>query len=110
MDVKRIIAYSSIAHMNLIILGMFSFTYQGIHGSIVLMLAHGFVSGALFMIIGCIYDRYHSRLVNHYGGLINVMPLFATFFLFFTTANIGFPSSYNFVGELLSMVGIGMQS
>ena len=110
LDVKRIIAYSSIAHMNLAVLGMFSYTYQGVHGSIVLMLAHGFVSGALFMLIGVLYDRFHSRLVHHYGGLTQVMPLFAVFFLFFTFANMGFPGTYNFVGELLSMVGIGVRS
>jgi NADH-quinone oxidoreductase subunit M len=96
--------------MNMVVLGMFSFTYQGIAGSISLMLAHGFVSGALFMAIGVIYDRYHTRIVNHYGGLVQVMPLFATFFLFFSVANMGFPGTYNFVGELLSMIGIGMQS
>jgi NADH-quinone oxidoreductase subunit M len=96
--------------MNMVVLGMFSFTYQGIAGSISLMLAHGFVSGALFMAIGVIYDRYHTRIVNHYGGLAQVMPLFATFFLFFSVANMGFPGTYNFVGELLSMIGIGTQS
>jgi NADH:ubiquinone oxidoreductase subunit 4 (subunit M) len=110
LDVKRIIAYSSIAHMNLAVLGMFSFTYIGLQGSVVLMLAHGFVSGALFMLIGVLYDRYHSRIVNHYGGLTQVMPLFAIFFLFFTIGNMGFPGTYNFVGEALSMIGIGLQS
>jgi len=110
LDIKRIIAYSSIAHMNLAVLGMFSYTYIGIHGSVVLMLAHGFVSGALFMLIGTIYDRYHSRLVHHYGGLTQTMPLFAVFFLFFSIANMGFPGTYNFVGELLSMIGIGIRS
>jgi NADH-quinone oxidoreductase subunit M len=108
--VKRIIAYSSIAHMNMVVLGMFSYTYQGISGAMSLMLAHGFVSGALFMAIGVIYDRHHTRIVNHYGGLAQVMPLFATFFLFFSVANMGFPGTYNFVGELLSMIGIGLQS
>jgi NADH-quinone oxidoreductase subunit M len=107
LDVKRIIAYSSIAHMNMAVLGMFAFNYQGVHGSIALMLAHGFVSGALFMGIGVIYDRYHSRIVNHYGGLVQVMPLFAVFFLFFSVANMGFPGTYNYVGEMLSMLGIG---
>jgi len=109
-DVKRIIAYSSVIHMNLIMLGIFSYTYQGLQGSIILMLAHGFVSGALFMIIGVLYDRYHTRIVNHYGGLTQVMPLFAVFFLFFSICNMGFPGSYNFVGEMLSMFGIGLQS
>ena len=107
LDVKRIIAYSSIAHMNLAVLGMFSYTYIGIQGSVVLMLAHGFVSGALFILIGVIYVRFASRLVHHYGGLTQVMPLFAVFFLFFSIANMGFPGTYNFVGELLSMIGIG---
>jgi NADH:ubiquinone oxidoreductase subunit 4 (subunit M) len=110
LDIKRVIAYSSIAHMNLAVLGMFSFTYVGIHGSIVLMLAHGFVSGALFLLIGVLYDRYHTRIINQYGGLTQIMPLFAAFFLFFTFANMGIPLSYNFVGELLSMLGIGIQS
>jgi len=110
LDIKRIIAYSSIAHMNLAVLGMFSYTYIGIHGSVVLMLAHGFVSGALFILIGVVYSRFHSRLVHHYGGLTQVMPLFAVFFLFFSIANMGFPGTYNFVGELLSMIGIGARS
>jgi NADH-quinone oxidoreductase subunit M len=110
MDVKRIIAYSSIAHMNLAVLGMFSFTYPGVHGSICLLLAHGFVSGALFMLIGVIYDRSHTRIISNYGGLTQVMPLFAAFFLFFTFGNMGIPLSYNFIGELLSMIGIGAQS
>jgi NADH:ubiquinone oxidoreductase subunit 4 (subunit M) len=110
LDIKRIIAYSSIAHMNLAVLGMFSYTYVGIHGSVILMLAHGFVSGALFILIGVIYVRFASRLVHHYGGLVQVMPLFATFFLFFSIANMGFPGTYNFVGELLSMIGIGTKN
>lgn len=110
LDVKRIIAYSSIAHMNMVVLGMFAFNYQGVHGSIVLMLAHGFVSGALFMGIGVIYDRYHSRIVNHYGGLVQVMPIYAVFFLFFSVANMGFPGTYNYIGEMLSMLGIGQLS
>lgn len=93
--------------MNMVVLGMFAFNYPGVHGSIVLMLAHGFVSGALFMSIGVLYDRYRSRIVNHYGGLVQVMPLFAVFFLFFSVANMGFPGTYNYVGEMLSMLGIG---
>jgi NADH:ubiquinone oxidoreductase subunit 4 (subunit M) len=96
--------------MNLGVLGMFAFNYPGIHGSMSLMLAHGFVSGALFMLIVVLYDRYHSRIVNHYGGLTQVMPLFAFFFLFFTFGNMGLPLMYNFVGEALCMVGIGLQS
>lgn len=107
MDVKRIIAYSSIAHMNMVVLGMFAANYPGVHGSIVMMLAHGFVSGALFMSIGVIYDRYHTRTVSHYGGLVQVMPLFAVFFLFFSVANMGFPGTYNYIGEMLCMLGIG---
>jgi NADH-quinone oxidoreductase subunit M len=110
LDIKRIIAYSSIAHMNLAVLGMFSYTYVGIHGSVILMLAHGFTSGALFILIGVIYVRFASRLVHHYGGLVQVMPLFTAFFLFFSIANMGFPGTYNFVGELLSMIGIGTKN
>lgn len=110
LDIKRIIAYSRIAHMNLAVLGIFAYTYQGVHGSLVLMLAHGFVSGALFLLVGVIYSKFSSRLVHHYGGLTSVMPLFAIFFLFFSVANMGFPGTYNFVGEILITVGVGERS
>ncbi len=105
-DLKRIVAYSSIAHMNFAVLGLFSLTLQGVQGSIIQMLAHGFVSGALFFIIGMLYDRYHTKILTYYGGLARVMPIFAVFFLFFAFANIGFPGSGNFIGEILTFVGI----
>jgi len=105
-DVKRIIAYTSISHMNLAVLGIFSYTLQGLNGSIALMIGHGFVSAGLFLGIGVIYDRYHSRLVKHYSGLAQPMPLFALFFLFLSFANMAFPGTYNFVGEFLIMLGL----
>lgn len=105
-DLKRIIAYSSIAHMNLIVLGLFSYTQQGIDGAIYLMIGHGIVSSALFFCVGVLYDRHQTRLLKYYGGLAKVMPAYAVFFFFFTMANMGFPGTSNFVGELLILVGI----
>jgi NADH-quinone oxidoreductase subunit M len=104
-DLKRIIAYSSVAHMNLVVLGLFSFTHQGIDGAIYLMISHGLVSSALFFCIGVVYDRYHTRLVRHFSGLVQLMPLFCTFFFIFTCANMSFPGTANFVGELLIFSG-----
>jgi len=106
LDMKRIIAYSSIAHMNLIVLGLFSYTQQGIEGAIYLMVAHGIVSSALFFCVGVLYDKYHTRLVKYYGGLTQVMPLFASFLFVFSLANMSFPGTSNFVGELLILIGI----
>jgi NADH-quinone oxidoreductase subunit M len=105
-DLKRIIAYSSIAHMNLIVLGLFSYTQQGIDGAIYLMISHGVVSTALFFCVGVLYDRHHTRLLKYYGGLAQVMPIYAMFLFFFTLANMGFPGTSNFIGELLILVGI----
>lgn len=105
-DLKRIIAYSSVAHMNLIVIGLFSNNYNSLDGSIYMMLAHGFVSSALFFCIGLVYERYHTRLLRYYGGLVAVMPLFACFFLLFTLANMALPGTCNFVGELLIFVGL----
>jgi proton-translocating NADH-quinone oxidoreductase chain M len=105
-DFKRVIAYSSIAHMNLIMLGIFSFNTIGIEGSILQSISHGFVSGALFLLIGILYDRYHSRLLYYYSGLVHTMPLYAIFFLFFTLANIALPGTSSFVGEFLLLSGI----
>lgn len=105
-DLKRIIAYSSIAHMNLIVLGLFSFTHQGIDGAIYLMIGHGIVSSALFFCVGELYDRYHTRSLKHYSGLVQVMPLFSIFFFLFTLANMSFPGTSNFVGELLILTGL----
>jgi proton-translocating NADH-quinone oxidoreductase chain M len=104
-DFKRIIAYTSIAHMNLVILGIFSFNTIGIEGAILQSLSHGFVASALFLIIGVVYDRYKTRIVQYYGGLASVMPVYIIIFLFFTMANISFPGTSSFVGELLILVG-----
>lgn len=105
-DIKRIVAYSSIAHMNLAVLGLFANNYTAISGGLILTVAHGFVSAAMFLLIGVLYDRYHSRLVSHYSGLARVAPLFAIVFILFSLANLGFPLSYNFVGELSIIMGL----
>jgi len=105
-DLKRIIAYTSVAHMNLVMLGLFSFNVAGLEGAIIQSLSHGFVSSALFLLIGVLYDRYHTRMVKYYSGLMHTMPLFGTLFLFFTMANIGLPPTSSFVGEFLILVGI----
>jgi proton-translocating NADH-quinone oxidoreductase chain M len=105
-DMKRIIAYSSIAHMNLAILGLFSNDYHGIEGSIYLMLAHGVVSSAMFFCVGVLYERYHTRLIRYYGGLVTVMPVFASFFMVFSLANMSLPGTCNFIGEFLIFVGL----
>nr|YP_009647095.1 NADH dehydrogenase subunit 4 [Chloroparvula japonica]QBX98772.1 NADH dehydrogenase subunit 4 [Chloroparvula japonica] len=104
-DLKKIIAYSSVAHMNVVTLGMFSLNAQGVEGSLLLMLGHGLVSPALFLCIGALYDRHKTRLVKYYGGLVHTMPVFATIFLFFTMGNIGLPGTSNFVGEFLVLTG-----
>lgn len=104
-DFKRIIAYTSIAHMNLVILGIFSFNSIGLSGAIIQSLSHGFVASALFLIIGIIYDRYKTRIILYYGGLSVTMPLYASIFLFFTLANISFPGTSSFIGELLILTG-----
>jgi NADH:ubiquinone oxidoreductase subunit 4 (subunit M) len=106
LDMKRVIAYSSVAHMNLVMLGLFSNTVQGVEGAIYLMVGHGIVSTALFFCVGVLYDRYHSRIFRYYGGLVTVMPLFAAFFFAFTLANMSFPGTSNFLGELLIFLGI----
>ena len=105
-DVKRVVAYASIAHMNVVLIGMFSLNTQGIEGSIFQMLSHGIVAAALFFCIGVMYDRYHSRLIKYYSGLVFTMPLFITFFLIFTMANIALPGTSSFVGEFLILAGI----
>jgi proton-translocating NADH-quinone oxidoreductase chain M len=105
-DLKKIIAYSSVAHMNYVTLGMFSLNVQGIEGSLLLMLSHGFVSSALFLCIGTLYDRTHTRLVGYYGGCAQTMPLFSFFLFFFTLGNISLPGTSSFVGEILILVGV----
>ncbi len=104
-DFKRIIAYTSIAHMNLVMLGIFSFNVIGIEGAIFQSLSHGFVASALFLIIGIVYDRYHTRIVKYYSGLASVMPIYISIFLFFTLANIAFPGTSSFIGEFLILTG-----
>ena len=104
-DFKRIIAYTSIAHMNLVILGIFSFNSIGLEGAIFQSLSHGFVASALFLVIGIVYDRYHTRIVKYYSGLASVMPIYISVFLFFTMANISFPGTSSFIGEFLILTG-----
>lgn len=104
-DLKRIIAYTSVAHINLVIIGLFSITLVGLEGSILQSLSHGFVSSALFLIVGVLYDRYHTRILKYYGGLVHVMPIFTLFFVFFTIANIALPGTSSFVGEFLLIAG-----
>ena len=105
-DLKRIIAYSSIGHMNFVLIGLFSNNIQGIEGSIILMLSHGLVSSALFLMIGLLYERYSTRILLYYKGLINIMPIFGIFFFIFILANISFPGTSSFVGEFLIFLGI----
>ena len=105
-DMKKLIAYSSVAHMAIVTLGLFSFNVQGLEGSMIVMLSHGLVSGALFLCVGVIYDRLHTREIDRYGGLAINMPKYALFFMLFTMASIGLPGTSGFVGELLSLMGI----
>jgi NADH-quinone oxidoreductase subunit M len=104
-DMKKLIAYSSIAHMGFVTLGFFIFNTQGIEGGIVQMISHGFVSGALFLCVGVLYDRLHSRMIRDYGGVANRMPVFAAFMMLFAMANAGLPGTSGFVGELLVILG-----
>lgn len=104
-DLKKIIAYSSVAHMNFVTLGLFSLNTQGIEGSILLMLSHGLVSPALFLCVGVLYDRHKTRLLRYYAGCGRTMPLFAVLFVFFTMANISLPGTSSFIGEFLVFTG-----
>ncbi|MAW99626.1 MAG: NADH-quinone oxidoreductase subunit M, partial [Sphingomonas sp.] len=104
-DMKKLIAYSSVAHMAIVTIGLFAFNRQGIEGAMMIMLGHGLVSGALFLCVGVIYDRLHTREIDRYGGLAINMPRYAVFFLLFTMASIGLPGTSNFVGELLALMG-----
>jgi proton-translocating NADH-quinone oxidoreductase chain M len=105
-DLKRIIAYSSIAHMNIVVIGIFSFNIIGLSGALVQSVSHGFVSGALFFLIGIIYSKYHTRYIYYYSGLMQLIPLYSIFFLFFTLANIAFPGTSNFIGEFVILLGV----
>ena len=104
-DMKKLVAYSSVAHMGFVTLGFFIFNTAGLEGAIVQMISHGFVSGAMFFCIGVLYDRMHSRRIADYGGVINVMPRFVTFFVLFSMANAGLPATSGFVGEFLVIMG-----
>lgn len=104
-DLKRIIAYSSIAHMNLVVIGIFSFNFLGFEGALFQSISHGFVSSALFFLIGILYSRYHTRSLYYYSGLVQIMPIYSFFFLFFTMANIALPGTSSFIGELLLLMG-----
>jgi len=104
-DMKKLIAYSSIAHMGFVTLGLFIFNAQGVEGAIIQMVSHGFVSGALFLCVGVLYDRLHSRNIADYGGVVNRMPVFASFMMLFSMANAGLPGTSGFVGEFLVILG-----
>jgi NADH-quinone oxidoreductase subunit M len=105
-DMKKLIAYSSVAHMAIVTVGLFAFNPQGLEGSMIVMLSHGLVSGALFLSVGVIYDRLHTREIDRYGGLAINMPYYALFFMLFTMASVGLPGTSGFVGEFLSLAGI----
>jgi NADH-quinone oxidoreductase subunit M len=104
-DMKKLIAYSSVAHMAIVTVGLFTFNQQGLEGAIIVMLSHGLVSGALFLCVGVIYDRLHTREISRYGGLSINMPKYALFFMLFTMASVGLPGTSGFVGEFLSLAG-----
>jgi NADH-quinone oxidoreductase subunit M len=104
-DVKKLIAYSSVAHMGFVTMGIFAATTQGIAGGIFQMISHGIVSGALFLCVGVIYDRMHTREISAYGGLVNRMPVYAAVFMVFTMANVGLPGTSGFIGEFLTLIG-----
>lgn len=105
-DMKKLIAYSSVAHMGYVTMGIFAANQQGIDGAIFQMLSHGFISGALFLCVGVIYDRMHTREIDAYGGLVNRMPAYALIFMLFTMANVGLPGTSGFIGEFLTLMGI----
>jgi len=104
-DMKKLIAYSSVAHMGFVTIGIFTFNIYGLQGAMVQMLSHGLVSGALFLCVGVVYDRLHTREIAQYGGVVTVMPKYAAIFMFFTMASIGLPSTSGFVGEFLVLLG-----
>ena len=105
-DMKKLIAYSSVAHMGIVTVGLFAFNRQGLEGAMIVMLSHGLVSGALFLSVGVIYDRLHTREIDRYGGLAINMPKYALFFMLFTMASVGLPGTSGFVGEFLALAGI----
>src|SRR5204862_4772471 len=104
-DMKKLIAYSSVAHMGFVTMGIFAATTQGVAGGIFQMISHGLVSAALFLCVGVVYDRMHTREIAAYGGLINRMPLYAAAFMVFTLANVALPGTSGFIGEFLTLIG-----
>jgi NADH-quinone oxidoreductase subunit M len=104
-DVKKLIAYSSVAHMGFVTMGIFALNQQGLDGAIFQMLSHGLVSAALFLCVGIVYDRMHTREIKAYGGLVNRMPIYAFVFMVFTMANVGLPGTSGFIGEFLTLLG-----
>jgi NADH-quinone oxidoreductase subunit M len=104
-DIKKLIAYSSVAHMGFVTMGIFAGTTQGVAGGVFQMVSHGIVSGALFLCVGIVYDRMHTREITAYGGLVNRMPLYALVFMVFTMANVGLPGTSGFIGELMTLIG-----
>jgi NADH-quinone oxidoreductase subunit M len=104
-DMKKLIAYSSISHMGFVTLGFFIFNQLGVEGALVQMISHGFISGAMFLCVGVMYDRMHSRMIADYGGVVNTMPRFAALFVFFAMANSGLPATSGFVGEFMVILG-----
>jgi NADH-quinone oxidoreductase subunit M len=104
-DVKKLIAYSSVAHMGFVTMGIFSLNPQGIDGAIFQMISHGLISGALFLCVGVVYDRMHTREIAFYNGLVERMPVYAVIFMLFTMANVGLPGTSGFVGEFLTLLG-----
>ena len=105
-DMKKLIAYSSVAHMGFVTLGIFTFTVQGIEGSVIQMISHGIVSAALFLCVGVVYDRLHTREISRYGGLVSKMPMYAFTFMIFILASLGLPGTSGFVGEFLVLLSI----
>ena len=105
LDLKKIVAYSSVAHMNFVMLGLFSMTFQGIEGAFLIMLSHGLVSSALFICVGFLYERYKSRILLYYGGLMQLMPIYTSCLFFFVLSNLSFPSTSSFIGEFLILTG-----
>jgi NADH-quinone oxidoreductase subunit M len=105
-DMKRVIAYASVAHINITLLGLFSFSLEGVQGAVFQMISHGIVSGALFFCIGVLYSRHHTKLIYYYSGLVQTIPIFVSFFLLFTMANVGLPGTSSFVGEFLILLGV----
>ena len=109
-DMKKLIAYSSVAHMGYVTLGIFTFTKQGLEGSVFQMISHGLISAALFLCVGVLYDRLHSRLISTYGGVVNYLPKYSLFFLIFALAGLGLPGTSGFLGEFLVLIGAFQKS